>query len=175
MMMWQIVCWCFGFCAFNQQEPTDNILTIEKKVKLHHFKHTKVIYCGFCFDAHHFMHEVQGNEGKHKFHEPLLNDLSLLLGQRDTVDISRHQYKAIVSSMVNDGLEKGFVEIYFHKKKYEGKTIFNFEYWDKDVHNHEHKNSNFYRPDSDIYMTEEGDIFFYYTPPNKRTTHQFGK
>jgi hypothetical protein len=158
----------------------DNVITIEKKIKIHHTKHSKVVRykidtCTFYFDAHHFMLESSHiNEGKHKFHEPILKDLTLLLVHQDTVDLSYHKYKAEVSSLVNDALEKGYVELYFSGKPYHGKTILNIEYWDKDVHTHEHKHSNFYRPDSDIFMLiDEGEIFYYYKPAIKRAEHKF--
>ncbi len=168
------------FNPFGFLEPQeDNIITIEKRIKTHHTKHSKVVRyrldtCTFYFDAHHFMMEVHVNDGKHLFHEPVLKELHLLLLQKDTVDISSHQNKAIVSSLVNDALEKGFVELYFSGRPYHGKNILNIEYWDKDVHTHEHKHSNFYRPDSDIFMLEdEGEIFYYYKPVIKRTEHKF--
>jgi hypothetical protein len=156
----------------------DNIITIEKKIKLHHTKQVKVIRyridsCTFYFDAQHFISEENVNEGKHKYHEPVLKDLELLLAHRDTVDLSTHKYAAIVSSLVNDALEKGYVEIFFSGKPYHGKMVLNIEYWDKDVHTEENKNSNFYRPDSDIFMLTEGDIFYYYTPAVKRAAHKF--
>ncbi|HWZ21884.1 MAG TPA: hypothetical protein VNW06_04480 [Cytophagaceae bacterium] len=155
----------------------DNIITIEKKIKIHHFKHEKVISykidtCLFYFDAHYFMSEVGINEVKHKYHEPVLKDLTLLLGQKDTVDLSSYKSTAVVASLVNDGLEKGFVEILFSGKKYLGKTIVNIEYWDKDVYGSDHKTSALYRPDSDVYTLEEGDIFYYYMPSVKRITDQ---
>ncbi len=157
----------------------DNVITIEKKVKIHHTKHVKIVRykidtCTFYFDANHFMAEVHVNEGKHKFHEPVLKELALQLAQKDTVDISTNKSVAIVSSLVNDALEKGFVELYFSGKAYHAKTILNIEYWDKDIHNHEHKHSNFYRPDSDIFMLiDEGEIFYYYKPAIKRAEHKF--
>ncbi len=161
------------------QTKTDRIITIEKKVKLHHTKHTKVISykvdtCVFYFDARHFMAEGHVSDVKHRFHEPVLKDLSLLLVHKDTVDLSAHKYVSIVSSLVNDALEKGYVEIYFSGKPYLGKSILNIEYWDKDVHSHEHKHSDFYRPDSDIFMlVDEGVIFYYYKPAIKRAEHKF--
>lgn len=157
----------------------DNIITIEKKIKLHHTKHHKVVRysidtCTFYFDAHHFMAEVHVNEGKHAFHEPVLKELTQLLTQRDTVDITNHKQTSITASLVNDGLEKGFVEIFFSGKPYHGKAILNVEYWDKDIHTSEHKHSNFYRPDSDIFMLiDEGEIFYYYKPSIKRAVHKF--
>ncbi len=156
----------------------DNIITIEKKIKIHHFKAVKIVSykidtCTFYFDAHHFLAEIHVNVGKHKFHEPVLKDLQLLLGQKDTVDLSAHRYTAIVSSLVNDALEKGYFTIYFSGKEYHGKNILNIEYWDKDIHTNEFKHSNFYRPESDIFMLPEGDIFYYYKPAIKRAAHNF--
>ncbi len=155
----------------------DNIITIEKKIKIHHFKHIKVVCykidtCVFYFDAHHFMSEAGVGSGKHKYHEPIIKDLTLLLGQRDTVDLSKHTNSSVVQSLVNEGLKKGYVEILFSGKKFEGKVIDNIEYWDKDVHASDFKSSNFYRPDSDVYTTEEGDIFYYYRPAIKRVTER---
>src|ERR1700760_325068 len=85
----------------------DNIVTVEKKIKIHHFKHVKVVLykidtCAFYFDANQFMTEVGVNAEKHKYHEPVLKDLNVLLSQKDTVDISLHKQSAIVSSLVND-------------------------------------------------------------------------
>jgi hypothetical protein len=156
----------------------DNIITIEKKIKIHHFKATKVVAykidsCTFYFDAHHFMSEVHINAGKHQYHEPVLKDLTLLLGQKDTVDLTKHKYNTIVASLVNDALEKGYFTLYFSGKEYHEKTILNIEYWDKDVHTTENKHSNFYRPDSDIFMLLEGAIFYYYKPAIKRAIHNF--
>jgi len=164
------------FAAPNVED--DNIITIEKKIKIHHFKATKVVRysidtCTFYFDAHHFMLETHINAGKHQYHEPVLKDLTLLFGQKDTVDLSHHKYTAIVSSLVNDALEKGYFTIYFSGKEYHEKNIVNMEYWDKDVHTNEHKHSNFYRPDSDIFMLLDGDIFYYYKPAIKRAAHNF--
>jgi hypothetical protein len=155
----------------------DNIVTVEKKVKIHHFKHVKVVSykidsCTFYFDAHHFMSETGLNEGRHKYHEPLLKDLTLLLGQKDTVDISKHTNTTVVQSLVSEGLKKGYVEILFSGKIFHGKTIVNIEYWDKDVLNSNFKTSNLYRPDSDVFTTEEGEIFYYYRPAIKRVTEQ---
>lgn len=155
----------------------DNIVTIEKKVKIHHFKHVKVIAykvdsCTFYFDAHHFMSNVGISEGKHKYHEPLLKDLTLLLGQKDTVDISKHTNVSVVMSLINEGLKKGYVEILFSGKKFSAKTIVNIEYWDRGVLTSDSKSSNLYRPDSDVFTTEEGDIFYYYRPAIKRVTEQ---
>ncbi len=155
----------------------DTIITIEKHVKLHHFKHTKVVSykidtCLFYFDAHHFMSETGVNEGKHKYHEPILKDLTLLLGQKDTVDLTLHTNKTIVTSLVTDGLKRGFVEIFFSDKKYSGKSIMSIEYWDKDVHSCQFKTSNLYRPDGDVFTLEDGTIFYYYRPAIKRVTEQ---
>ena len=164
------------FSIFDSEE--DNIIVIEKKIKIHHFKAIKIIAykidtSTFYFDAHHFMIEVHGSEGKHKFHEPVLKDLALLLGQKDTVDLSAHRYTSIVASLVNDALERGYYTMYFSGKEYHGKNVLNVEYWDKDIHTSEFKHSNFYRPDSDIFMLPEGEIFYYYKPALKRAAHNF--
>jgi hypothetical protein len=156
----------------------DNIVTIEKKIKIHHFKHVKIICykidsCTFYFDANQFMTEVGVNAEKHKYHEPVLKDLNLLLGQKDTVDISSHKQASVVSSLVNDGLEKGFVTILFSGKHYLGKTIINIEYWDKDVLASEYKNSNYYRPEGDVFTLVDGEIFYYFKPTLARTEHRF--
>ena len=155
----------------------DNIITIEKKVKIHHFKHEKVVSykidtCVFYFDAHHFMSEEGVNVGMHKYHEPLLKDLTLMLGQKDTVDLTAYKNSTVVASLVNNGLKKGYVEIVFSGKKYLGKTIVDIEYWDKDVYTSDYKESNLYRPDGEVFTLEEGDIFYYHRPAIKRVSEQ---
>jgi hypothetical protein len=156
----------------------DNIVTVEKKIKIHHFKHVKVICykidsCTFYFDAHQFMTEVGVNAEKHKYHEPVLKELNILLTQKDTVDISSHKQASVVSSLVNDGLEKGFVTILFSGKHYLGKTIINIEYWDKDILASEYKNNSFYRPDGDVFTLVDGEIFYYFKPALARSEHRF--
>lgn len=155
----------------------DNIITVEKKIKIHHFKHEKLVAykidtCLFYFDANHFMSEIGSNAAKHKYHESVLKDLTLLFGQKDTVDLTSYKNASAVASLVNEGLKKGYVEILFSGKKYLGKIIVNIEYWDKDVYGSDHKASPLYRPDGDVYTLEEGDIFYYYRPAIKRITDQ---
>jgi len=155
----------------------DDIITIEKKIKLHHFKHTKLILfkidsCAFYFDAAHFMSEAGLNKGVHDYHAPMHKDLTLLLGQKDTVDISNHRERSIILSMVNEGLKKGYVEIYFSGKPIHEKTITNIEYWDKGVRSSHLKDSNLYRPESDIFTNHDGEIFYYFKPSLKRSKEQ---
>lgn len=176
--MFQFLFLLFHSLFWISDSEDDNIVVIEKKIKIHHFKaHKTVLFkidtSAFYFDASHFMSELHGNDGKHGFHEPVLKDLVLLLGQKDTVNLSDHRYTAIVASLVNDALERGYYTVYFSGKEYHGKNVINVEYWDKDVHTNEMKHSNFYRPDSDIFMLPEGQIFYYYKPAIKRTVHHF--
>lgn len=155
----------------------DNIITVEKKVKIHRFKHTKVVLfkidsTAFYFDASHLMSEVGVGKGIHLYHQPIIKDLILLLGQKDTVDLSKHRNRSLILSLVNEGLKKGYVDIYFSNKLYPDHVIQSIEYWDIGVKSSPNKDSNLYRPESDVFMDHEGNIFYYFKPSLKRPTEQ---
>ncbi|HSZ24819.1 MAG TPA: hypothetical protein VK766_03825 [Cytophagaceae bacterium] len=156
----------------------DNVVIIEKKIKIHSFKSAKIICykidtCTFYFEPGHFMSQTVANEGKHRYHEVVLKELPALLSKKDTVDLTKSKENTVVSSLVNDALEKGYVNILFSGKLFSGKTIINVEYWDKDVLLSEFKNSNLYRPDSDVFTLLDGELIYYYKPALKRSEPRF--
>jgi hypothetical protein len=156
---------------------SDKIVTVKKTVKIRPFRTAQIITyrkdsCTFYFEAAQFM-TTGINESKNKYHEPVLAELAGLVHKKDTVDISAHKQRAVVESLVNDALERGYVHIFFSGKEYSGRSYTNLEYWDKDVLTSKHKGNSFYRPESDIFMLKDGNIFFYFKPSVKRTEHRF--